>query len=85
MFINFLDKISIHLTTLGALVGLVAGLGFMGFADLRFLLLLTILLSGWVATARLSLQAHVPRQLYAGFTLGFVVMFLSMIFNFKFA
>lgn len=85
MFINFLDKISIHLTTLGALVGLVAGLGFMGFADLRFILLLTILLSGAVASARLSLHAHVPRQLYAGFALGFAVMFLSMIFNFKFA
>ncbi|MDZ4668953.1 MAG: hypothetical protein SGJ00_13890 [bacterium] len=84
-FINIFDKISIHLTTLGALVGLLAGLGFMGFADLRYFVLLAILLSGAVATSRLSLNAHKPLQLYSGFFLGFFVMFLTMIFNFNFA
>jgi hypothetical protein len=85
LFINFIDKISIHLATLGAFVGLIAGLGIMGFADLRFPMLLSIMLAGLIASARLSLSAHLPRQLYSGFAIGFIIMFLSLILDFKFS
>jgi hypothetical protein len=84
-FINIFDKISIHLTTLGALVGLLAGLGYMGFADFRYFVMLAILLSGAVATSRLSLNAHKPAQLYSGFFLGFCIMFFTLILNINFA
>jgi hypothetical protein len=83
--INAFNKISIHLATMGALCGLLAAIAFKGFADLRVLLAIGFLFSGLVATARLSLNAHVPQQLYTGFLLGFVLMFLILILNFKFA
>ncbi len=83
--INTFNKISIHLATMGALCGLLAALAYKDFADLRILLVLAILFSGIVASARLSLKAHVPHQLYAGFLLGFILMFFILILNFTFA
>jgi membrane-associated phospholipid phosphatase len=84
-FINFSNKISIHMATLGAMCGLVGCGAYVGFTDLRFILFLFIILSGLVATARLSLNAHTPSQLYAGFLLGFTCMFIIMMFSFTFA
>lgn len=78
MVINFFNKISIHLATLGALVGLIASVGFMGFVDIRLLLILAILLSGIIGVARLTLNAHLPQQVYSGFLVGFTLMFLIM-------
>lgn len=83
--INSFNKISIHLATMGALCGLIAALAFKGFADFRLMLALAILASGWVASARLTLQAHLPNQLYLGFLLGFIFMFFILNLNFKFA
>jgi hypothetical protein len=70
---------------MGALCGLIAALAFKGFADFRLMLALGILASGWVASARLTLQAHLPNQLYLGFLLGFIFMFFILNLNFKFA
>jgi uncharacterized membrane protein HdeD (DUF308 family) len=83
--INSFNKISIHLATMGALCGLLAALAYKGFADYRILLALAILASGYVASARLSLKAHLPNQLYLGFLLGFIFMFFILNLNFKFA
>ncbi|MFY8190701.1 MAG: phosphatase PAP2 family protein, partial [Bacteroidia bacterium] len=83
--INSFNKISIHLATMGALSGLLAALAYKGYADFRILLALAILASGYVASARLSLKAHLPNQLYLGFLLGFIFMFFILNLNFKFA
>ncbi len=82
--INFYTKISIHLATLGAAAGLLASAGFFGFLDVRYLLLIFILFSGLVASARLSLNAHLPTQIYTGFCLGFVCMFVCMNMSYLF-
>lgn len=82
--VNYFTKISIHLATLGAAAGLMASAGFFGFLDVRYLLILFIIFSGMVATARLSLNAHIPNQIYVGFCLGFVCMFLCMNMSYLF-
>jgi hypothetical protein len=76
--INFFNKISIHMATLGALTGLLAISNYTAGIDARLLLIPVFLLSGLVATARYSLKAHQPQQLYLGFLLGFLLMFVIL-------
>lgn len=82
--INILNKISIHLATLGALCGLLCNVSYLGYYDTRFLLGVCIAFSGLVASARLSLNAHTPKQLYTGFLIGLVLMFFIMNLSFTF-
>ncbi|MCG9881768.1 MAG: hypothetical protein MH472_14325 [Bacteroidia bacterium] len=83
--INSFNKISIHLATMGALCGLLATLAYRGFADYRMLLAVAIMASGYVASARLTLKAHLPNQLYLGFLLGLFLMFFILNLNYTFA
>lgn len=78
--INFFNKISIHMATLGALCGLLATVGFIGLMDIRIALILTVLFSGLIGSARISLKAHLPNQVYFGFVLGFILMFVVLNF-----
>ena len=73
--ITYFWKISIHLMSLGSMVGLLLALGL---SNPSFLLpfLITILIAGLTASSRLTLKAHSPAQLYLGFLFGFVFMFL---------
>ena len=72
--INFFTKISAHATSLGAITGvLIACQSFTDY-DLRWLIVIVLLLSGITTTARLALKAHTTQQIYSGFALGLVVM-----------
>jgi membrane-associated phospholipid phosphatase len=74
MIINFFWKISIHMISLGGILGLFLGLTFVMMIDLTPLLILIIFISGLVGYSRLQLRAHTPAQVYTGFLTGFVVM-----------
>ncbi|MDX5338551.1 MAG: PA-phosphatase [Cyclobacteriaceae bacterium] len=67
-------KMSAHMTGLGGLLGVILLLGklFPTFNEL-YPLLLTLLLSGAVASSRLYLDAHKPLEVYAGFLSGFLI------------
>ena len=80
MLINFFWKISIHMISLGGMLGAFLGLSFVMMIDLTPLLLLIIFVSGLVGYARLQLNAHTPAQVYAGFVTGFFVMLGLFIF-----
>jgi membrane-associated phospholipid phosphatase len=85
-FINLFSKISIHAVGMGGLIGMIILL-MVYFPDYStvniplgqqvlqisttLLLLATLLLAGLVGTARLSLKAHVPMDLYGGYFIGF--------------
>ena len=43
-------------------------------ADFPSFIIVTLLLSGLVGSARLSLDEHSPSQIYIGYLLGFVTM-----------
>ena len=57
---------------IGGIVGAILGLSFRLMIDLSLIISLLILCAGAVGYARLSLEAHNPAQVYAGFFLGLI-------------
>lgn len=74
LIINFFSKISAHTTALGAATGVLLACAPYATGDLRWPILVLVLISGITATARLALQAHNHLQVYSGFAIGFLVM-----------
>lgn len=74
LIISLRYKISMHMTAIGGVTGLLLGLQINGFAPLLPWLALAFFLSGLVATSRLILRAHSSDQVYSGFILGMVTM-----------
>lgn len=77
--ITLLWKISIHMMGVGGLVGSIAGLSYLLKMDLSAMIYFSLFVSGLTGFARLKLFAHTPAQVYCGFTLGLVVMFLTVV------
>lgn len=78
--INFRWKISIHMAGMGGAAGLLLGIAFRYYVDLRILLVITIIMAGITGYARLKLDAHKPSEIYSGFLLGTFVMLMLYIF-----
>jgi hypothetical protein len=91
--INLFFKISLHAAGVGGLLGMVMIVMWLysygsftvhfpviGAADIsiNFVLIVTILITGIVGTARLLLKAHTPKELYAGFLLGLLCQYLAL-------
>ncbi len=70
-------KISIHAISIGSAAGVFLSLLLDGYSFFFIPFLLGILVGGLVASARLTLRAHTPEQVYAGFLTGFVYMLFS--------
>lgn len=72
--ISYFWKISAHATGIGGAIGLLSGL-MIRFDESALLtpLLLTILVGGWLMSARLQLNAHTPAQILAGVFCGLFV------------
>lgn len=73
-------KISAHSAAIGGLIGGVSALSFRLQENPLLILSLLILVAGLVATSRLILLKHTNLQVYAGFSLGFVIIGLVIIF-----
>lgn len=71
---NQFFKISLHLVSVGAIIGLFVALHGNSPVDLRLLLAVFILCAGLVTTARIALAAHTKSELVSGFFLGFIIM-----------
>jgi hypothetical protein len=72
-------KISIHMVGMGGITGLVFAFSFFFHIDALAIQVLAVFFSGIVAWARLSLKAHSPGQVYAGFILGCITMVSIML------
>ena len=72
--VNLRWKISAHATGIGGCVGAISAL-FVRFGDfhLFYPLVGSVLLTGWLLSARLHLNAHTPAQIGAGLLLGLLV------------
>ncbi|MDG1136123.1 MAG: hypothetical protein P8N48_04330 [Bacteroidales bacterium] len=70
LLINYATKISLHMIAWGGLIGCLIGFAIRFNYDLSLLIMATIIISGFVAAARLKLNAHNPFQVYIGFLLG---------------
>jgi hypothetical protein len=75
VIVTYFWKISTHMTGVGGLTGLVLSLSFVYNADTMYFLVIVLLVSGLLASARLSLNAHRPGEICAGFALGLITVF----------
>ena len=73
-------KISAHTAAIGGLVGGLIALSFRLQENPVIILSFLILVAGIVGTARLILLKHTRSEVYAGFTLGFVILNLIITF-----
>lgn len=73
-------KISSHMAMIAGVIGLVLGISLKWMMDFRIVLAFLILAAGISGWARLKTGAHTPAQIYAGFGLGFSVVFLIVRF-----
>jgi hypothetical protein len=73
-------KISTHLAAIGGLIGGVFGLSLRLHENPVFILSFLIVVAGLLGTSRLILEKHTEKQVYAGFCLGFFVLFLITMF-----
>jgi membrane-associated phospholipid phosphatase len=80
LIISFKWKISNHMATLGALAGLFFALSFRKGLNPVYSLLIVVLVSGLVGTARLALKKHTIGEIIAGYALGFSVLYLVVYF-----
>jgi hypothetical protein len=76
--INLKWKISIHMIGIGGICGVLFGLSELLYEDSHASLLISLLFSGLLGTARLSLNAHMPSQVYSGWVLGFMCEYILM-------
>jgi hypothetical protein len=79
--LTFTYKVSVHSAGVSGGLGILMGLQYRyQYQDFLYPILLFILLTGIVVSARLALQAHTPLELIAGIGLGFGVTFGLLIF-----
>ncbi|MVM41637.1 hypothetical protein GO730_34820 [Spirosoma sp. HMF3257] len=73
-------QISAHSVGIGGVVGIIASIMLkFSLPDLFFPLLLLVLLTGLVGSARLQLNAHTPAQIGAGLALGLIVSLFTVV------
>ena len=80
LLISFKWKISLHMASIGGLTGTVFALSFRNGLNPLWTILIVILLSGMLGTARLILEKHNIWQILAGYVLGFTTLYLSIYF-----
>lgn len=71
-------KISLHMTAMGALAGVLLALAFRFNINMHLYLSLVFLAGGATGWARLSLGAHTPEQVYAGYAGGLALAFFMI-------
>jgi membrane-associated HD superfamily phosphohydrolase len=76
LLITTVWRISIFTTAAGAFFGAFLGISVTLGVNMNFILFTVLILSGFIGYARLRLYKHTPAQVYSGFLLGGVVMFL---------
>lgn len=80
--INFYWKISAHLLGIGALLGAVLGICRMQMTNAWSIFIIGFIIAGLLGTSRIILGKHTPMQVYAGFSLGFTLAFVSSFLSF---
>ncbi len=78
VIVNIKWKISIHMIGIGGLIGTLFGLSTFLLVDLRIMIIVFLIIAGLLGTARLTLGAHKPAQIYVGFLAGFLCEYLLL-------
>ena len=80
LLINFRWKISAHTVSIGGVIGAFFGLQSVLYVDMLLQLSVSILIAGLVGYARLKAGKHTQAQVYAGYFLGFAVLYLLIMY-----
>lgn len=88
IIVNFFTKISAHATSAGGLFGVICFYEFISYQPVLLPLCICLGLCGLTGFARLYLQAHTEKQVYAGFVTGLfsslLCLFLLLFSNYQF-
>jgi membrane-associated phospholipid phosphatase len=82
LLVSLFWKISLHMTGVGGITGLIIILSYLYRADILILFCIAILISGIIASARLASGSHNPLQILAGYLLGLLGV-LGLMFQFS--
>lgn len=80
LLVSFKWKISNHMAAVGGLTGSIFAISFRTGANPLWPLLFVVIISGVIATARLSLNKHNLWQVATGYILGFSVLYMVVYF-----
>lgn len=80
LLINFRWKISAHTVSMGGVIGAFFGLQSVLLIDMLPQISISILIAGLVGYARLKAAKHTQAQVYAGYLIGFVVLYLLILY-----
>lgn len=80
MLVSFKWKISAHMAALGSLGGAIFALSFRSGANPAWAIIMVVVISGLVGTARLLLNKHNLQQIIAGYLTGFTILYLVIYF-----
>lgn len=80
IFINLKWKISAHVAAMGGLSGAVFGVCYRLAINPVWLFILILTASAIVALSRIELKAHTPLQTLAGFSIGFLAVFIPCLY-----
>ena len=74
-------KISVHSIGIGGIIGTLLAMSRILYVDIRFPLMISIIIAGIIGSARLSLNEHTPSQIYAGILIGFLSEYMILTIN----
>ncbi len=80
LLINLKWKISAHMIGIGGIVGLILALSMKLIVDLQSIIIILLIISGILGSARLYLNEHEPMQVYSGFMLGVITILITILF-----
>lgn len=79
MLISLKWKISLHMAGIGGFLGMILAFSINYSSSLRMVFMGAVLLAGLLAYSRLKLNLHTPSQVYAGFGIGFCIVFVALL------
>lgn len=79
MLISLKWKISLHMAGIGGFLGMILAFSINYSSSLRMVFMGAVLLAGLLAYSRLKLNLHIPSQVYAGFGIGFCIVFVALL------
>jgi len=80
VIISSVWRISVYMISTGALFGAFLCIAIVLKTDLLLLLITLIFLAGFIGYSRLKTTGHTPMQVYSGFLLGTIMMYLHFLY-----
>lgn len=78
---TFFTKISIHMIGMGGMTAALYGMAQLYQLPITGMVILGLIISGAVGSARYILESHNLRQIYLGWTIGFAAIYLPLIYQ----